>query len=869
MSKMSKKCIEVVQTAIGRSLNNGEAQGIESRIYRNARQLAQRDPEGWRQLTSEQKHQQAAQAAGAEFIADAALKKRRAALAVLAKSKATAHIKSKSTDDWKTSFNALRSLVTKDGSGTSGVQSVESLSAAIRDTYLSEMLNVIDATKGKFFGLFADKQQTHDFVRELMHQDSGNPVAKAAAKEFHAVAESARQRFNRSGGDVGHLDNYDMPHSHSQVKVARAGGFKDSKRAQETWVNDMMGFIDRSKYYTESGIRMNDAEIRDLLGHAWRSIATDGLNKVEAGESAGFGMRANRGNKSRQIHFKDAESYIAYQNKYGDTDLMSTIFGHIDRMSRDIALIETFGPNPHHMFKTLSDELKLKVANDFATEKSAAEALQKDLEKRYNMVAGVVEMPVKEWLANGFDIYRNTNVMAKLGSTIVTALNDAATMTMISHLNKLPIMQVFAAQIKTMAPGSREMQRAALRQGLGWDVMISSLNRFGSDGLNTAADTSSKMVKWSRAGANAIMTIQGLNRWTRSARQAVGAVAQDVLGKLSRDFDDMANLDAADRARLEGHGITPVDWAIWHAADIDDVRGYGDTLLTPLNVKAVSDDVIKSALERHGEQVNDFTIQQARDGAVARLLGYVNDEARMAVLEPNANTRADMQTSRGTWKGEIGRSMLQFKSFTWALMTQHGQRAMAQHGYGKAQYVASLVALTTIMGGISLQLGAIAVGKDPMDMTDDGLLGVPGLRFGLAAMQKGGGLGIFGDFLFNNWSQFGTSAAGVLGGPIYGDFEQALKIVLGGAWQAAEGDKVRSGAEAVKLLKSHTPFANLIYTRAVTDHLIFNQLMELASPGYLSNMRRRAARDYGTSHFWEPQDVVPYRMPDLDKAIGE
>ncbi|ASD04226.1 hypothetical protein CD797_17680 [Pseudomonas aeruginosa] len=66
-------------------------------------------------------------------------------------------------------------------------------------------------------------------------------------------------------------------------------------------------------------------------------------------------MRANRGSESRQIHYRDADAYMAAQEAYGDKNIMDLMFGHIDQISRDIALVETLGPNPNHAFKYFSD----------------------------------------------------------------------------------------------------------------------------------------------------------------------------------------------------------------------------------------------------------------------------------------------------------------------------------------------------------------------------------------------------------------------------------------------------------------------------------------------------------------------------------
>jgi len=75
------------------------------------------------------------------------------------------------------------------------------------------------------------------------------------------------------------------------------------------------------------------------------------------------------------------------------------------------------------------------------------------------------------------------------------------------------------------------------------------------------------------------------------------------------------------------------------------------------------------------------------------------------------------------------------------------------------------------------------------------------------------------------------------------------------------------GAAAVQLLKGKTPFANLWYTKAATDRLIFNQLQELASPGHTRRMEQRARREFNQRYFASP-DGRDLRAPDWGWALG-
>src|SRR3546814_1420459 len=94
-------------------------------------------------------------------------------------------------------------------------------SKAIERHAMGQLLETLEATDAKFFGLIENPEGVRALVRELHGQDSGNATAKAGAKVYHEVAESLRKRFNAAGGDVGRLEDWGMPHHHSQ-QIGRA-----------------------------------------------------------------------------------------------------------------------------------------------------------------------------------------------------------------------------------------------------------------------------------------------------------------------------------------------------------------------------------------------------------------------------------------------------------------------------------------------------------------------------------------------------------------------------------------------------------------------------------------------------------------------
>jgi len=423
-------------------------------------------------------------------------------------------------------------------------------------------------------------------------------------------------------------------------------------------------------------------------------------------------------------------------------------------------------------------------------------------------------------------------------------------------------MKVFANELRMLNPVNAGDRRLAQRGGLGLNQLIGSLNRFGADGLGTNEQIAGRISKFSQTAASKIMQISGLNAFTAASQRAFGATMLDTLGDMTRRHDSLAAMDPADAKRLSGQGVTDADWSVWRMAEPEDWRGVGDTVLTANSIYRIPD----ADLAPMAQQLNT-TPQRLKDQAATKLLGAVLDETNMAIIEPGAREKAMMHggVERGTMKGELLRSFWQFKSFSIGMIMRHGARGMAQEGWGKAGYLAALVASTTVLGGMAIQLGEVAAGRDPKDITDDKKWGVPGLRFGLASFLKGGAMGLYGDFLFSDTSQGGSSPLAALGGPIAGDLESIFKLKD----NAADGEVNQTGGKLVRLLKSHLPGANLWYTKAATDHLIFNQLQEYFSPGYLRRMKQRAQKEFKQSYWWEPGDSTPDRAPNLGAAVGD
>ncbi|MDX4480088.1 hypothetical protein SGV89_03275 [Klebsiella pneumoniae] len=823
---MRQECINAVQQAASRRLTQQEIKNIEDRIYRNMRQLARNDPASWRAMTDAERLRRAGQLAANELTNEGALKKRRVALTIAARQRLDAFIKTYQGKDGK--LEALNRTIAFHADGKSNFLSVESRGKATRDYALSQIQEAFEAVDPRFFHLFEDEASVRDLVYEMRGQDTGNVRAKKGAKAWAGVTELLRQRFNDAGGDIGYLENWGIPQHHSMEKVGRV--------PQNKWVSDVIGKLDRKYYIKDDGQLMSDAELTTFLGEAYNTIATGGLNKLSDTGMRISGARSNRGNASRQIHFKDADSYLEYQREYGDRSLWEVMVGHLEGISKDIALVETYGPNPDHVFRSILDEVTAEQATANPERTGRIKRLANSTENLYNFIAGKTQPIANPHIARWSDNIRNWMVASRLGSALLASFSDLGTMYMSAKVANIPMNRLFMNQLEAMNPANRTELARARRAGLAMESLLGSVNRWAMDNMGPSV---------SRWAATAVMRASGLTAWTDAHKRAYGVTMMGSLGEVVSRAPDLRSLDDSDFRILKSKGITEQDFSVWKLAQQEDWGNGNTTMLTPESIMRIPD----AAVMHLGLP------ERVRFEAMRRLLAAVSEEVDMAVITPGAReqllTGGGLQ--RGTWKGELTRSVFLFKSFPISVVLRHWTRAMGMPSAGgRAAYIAAFLASTTMLGALSQQLNDLASGRNPREMT-----GKDAGKFWLGALLKGGGLGLYGDFLLSDHTRYGGGALASMLGPVAGLVDDVVKLAQGIPLNAVEGKPEQTGGDLVKLGKGLIPGANLWYAKAALDHMIFNQLQEYFSPGYLRKMEQRSKKEFNQTYWWRPQDVTP------------
>lgn len=345
-------------------------------------------------------------------------------------------------------------------------------------------------------GLKRDKELGRAFVRAVIDGTSDNPLAMKMAKEWAEASEFMRERFNKFGGDVGRIrkGGY-LPQSHDAKAIRNT--------PKKEWVNFIRNLLD-------------DETLEQVdLDYVYDTISTGGLNKLsitEAGGLKGGGRGKSTAKKhadQRQLFFKDGESWIKYQEKFGNPDPMSVIDDHIRTMTTDMAMVEIFGPNPQNMFDTLKDivirERTLKGDKDPSRGLDMTEMM-------FNVVSGKVDRDEgKMMIAPLLQTTRAMNTASLLTSATLSTITDIPSFMINAGYLKMNPGTTLANFFKNLLNGYKKAPfQEQQMMGLGADVFSSEITRRFSELGNGF---------WAKA-SEVVMRSTMMNILTESSRMA-------------------------------------------------------------------------------------------------------------------------------------------------------------------------------------------------------------------------------------------------------------------------------------------------------------------------------------------------------------
>lgn len=741
--------------------------------------------------------------------------------------------------------------------GFSGVSSVAGRAKAIVSMAHGEMADALRTFEKNFYtGLRHQKAVAADVVREMLQEATNNPAAKALAEGFSKQFEMLRERFNAAGGDIGKIEGGYIPQSHDPVAVR--------KRGFEAWRDDIRGRLAPERMRDPlTNEPMTPERLDQVLRPVYEQIVSDGwASRAPTTAPLNKGAVANQRQDHRFLAFKSADDWLWYEQHYGNGDPIKTIFGHINGMARDIAAVEILGPNPSATIewlkqKQLSEHGKWLIGKEslfrpegFTTkgEKDAGADAAKKIDDLWYWVRG--REVVRQGVADFYGNVRNVLTSAQLGSAVVTAavtdpfiermarrqlgMADRALFganakvyldTASQYFEQLPILKTVSSVLNAFTGAPRHQ---ALRSGM---IMDEFLHIMGDEARYAGTLSGSE---WSRWLADRTVTLSGLEPLTKARR----AVFQLELQGFVADHAAAAFAELPDRLRqkMAGYGFDAAQW-----------------------------DKMRAVEASHQGFLRPSDIGQVDRGLAERYVEMINGETERAVPTGTLRSKSFVVGSRpkGQHGAEVAEGFLQYKSFGLSMMTLQAEalaHETAQLGKAAgASYAAQMLILTTLGGAMAIQLKHIINGRDPQDTKDP--------RFWASAMATGGGMGIYGDFLFADTNRYGYSLGEQVAGPTFSLATDILKFTGGNAMELVRGKDTHAGHEAVTLLGKYTPFVSSAwYTRLAYKRELLDQLDYMLDPHAHRRWReeeRKAMRERGQGYWWHPGQTSPSRAPQL------
>lgn len=701
------------------------------------------------------------------------------------------------------------------------------------------MHGFIERHRRNLIGRPQDKTGLLDFVRERHGQSTGNATAKVLSDAVGQSFEWLRLRFNRNGGDIGFRSDFGLPHQYDAMRVRLAGREQFRTRFLEELAPERM--VDPL-----TGGAFTPERLSEFIDAAFDNIRSNGLS----GEGGGNGARslANRRSDPRFFVFKDGDAWLRIAKDFGSGNPFEQVLSHIHGMSRDIAMMERFGPNPAASWRRGMDQADRGVATGpegNAQIVTGTSRSKRRAEKLWDYMTGDLTVPILPdgdgFLAkagrfglNALHGTRDVITSAFLGGAQLTSIADLNTQFFARRINALPVTSMIGGYLKQLNPlDATDRRRAIYLLGGMRDAtrsMMSIARYYGE----------THGPRWSQVLADGTLRVTGLNKFFEAGhRLFIDDYAKQMALERGLAFDQ---LPEGRREAFERHGITPEDW-----------------------------DVIRSAetyKEGRIEWVDWHRVGEADSQVSDRMLDMLLKEARSAVIEADAETHAMLRFDRpGSAAGEIGANTLQFKSFTVALMMDQARRvgeiAERKGGAAAAKYAASFVVGMTLFGAATIQLRELAKGKDMRPMfREDGL---PDPEFWVEALAQSGGLGIFSDLIGTITEERVDGLVKLAAGPVVQAADDALQ--LGKSFIPDENGETKAGREVTRFARRYTPGTTIWYLRAALDRLVWDELGERLDPDYWRQRERleESAAEAGQGYYWRPGEPRPDRLPALPR----
>ena len=672
------------------------------------------------------------------------------------------------------------------------------------------------------------------------------------AEVMESYSEMIRQKLNDRGANISKIWGYIVKQSHDPSSIRNAAailGVTDIKvdpsftlkkdinynKNFQAWKNYVIKKLDSDRTFA------NTDDVDEFMQEVYNSLVG---NKylIADGVANTYGTRTSqdvaKGSKfKRVLHFKTADDWFDYNDKFGVGNLKESFFSGLQTAGRNIGIIDSLGTKP----KENMDKIRYAVHNRLRKSGKDVSDIKTDrkLDKYMKVVDGSIYTVENFAVARYSAIARTLASMAKLGGATISALADVGIYgSEVRYQGRSFVGGMFEA-LSSLARIKNTKQKKEIAEMLGFmndnTIYDMSARHQVGDNLNKG---------WTKA-QRTFFKLNLLSWWTNSLKEgAMLGLANYFARQKNLEFK---NLNKQLQELFTMYDINPTKWDVIRKTAMEKADDGKEFINIGL-LDQMSDVDIKKITGL--DKMTDRQIRIEKEKFKASVSGMLLDRTIYSVIEPDARVKGFMTQGKlaGTGFGEAIRFFGQFKAFPISIVQKVLGREMdyfkgrKQGDLGRGiRGMAALMVTSGILGYMSMTLKDLLKGRSPRELIDqDGNINGKTL---MAAFLQGGGLGIYGDVLFKEARDSSSIIAG-FAGPVTLTAADVLMALNHG--MHLEGGK--AGKAAYKAVTSMIPFLNLFYIKSAFDYLIGYQILETINPGILERVENRMEKDYN-QHF--------------------
>ncbi len=535
--------------------------------------------------------------------------------------------------------------------------SVDSLRQAYQGKYLGGLVHdlkqagMLDYVSSRFLGI--GKGPLDDKIAiELWELREGgspgstqSPEAKKIADIVHKYQEFSRKDQNALGAFIKPLPGFIVSQSHDMFRINAAGFDKWYATIRPLLDERTFEDLDFDLTATIMGSRtsaVDEAKIKGFLNKVYKELSTGDFYKADTdGSLIGFKGPANLAKKvsqSRKLHFKDAQSWITYNDNFGAGSLMEAVVGGLGRAAKSAALLERFGTNPRAMFDRIRNDLIQGNIGKGNTKRLSEGGFATRL---MDVADGTVDIPADVSVARFGAAVRSFETITSLGGAVLSSLPDLATAAGELSFQGRNFFSALGDHVGNLLAqfGDGGMRKeAAELLGVGFDGIVGDVSA-----RMTGADSSAAQVL--QKTTHAFFKLNLLSGWTEMGERALSTImGRDLARQRGKAH---ADLPIRTRMVLGLYGIGKNEWDLIAKHAAHDVRGL--EILAP-------------------DKLRDMPLAEA-DKLVEWPLESIKIEAqrgleRMQKRAGQIETKVERLTETIGKTGELGQTVADLKAFS-------------------------------------------------------------------------------------------------------------------------------------------------------------------------------------------------------------